>query len=961
MRNRRLTSPSESTFNATLVSSAENEAETFRAQFEKPAVGKSQQGSGVGRQRRGCFHCGESVPPQFALANRSSSNENDPIFCCGGCATAYQLIHDNGLESYYLLLDERGAVRVDSPERTDRFSHFDTTEFQKLFVKELPDSRSQISLCVPQIHCAACVWLLEKLPNILAGVTSARVHMAQRTLTIVWRNEQVSLSRIARMVDSLGYTPHPMSRSNLRSTQNDLSLRDQRQRLVQIGIAAAAAGNNMLIGAALYLGWFSGMDPAMTALFRWLSFLLGWLSLAGPGLVFFRGAYAALRTRTPHMDVPIAIGLIVGGVSGSVNTFRGHGEVYFDSLSALVLLLLVGRWFQAHQQRRAIESVDLLDQLTPRKARRLISHGLGHSDPLRSLPADTVAPSELSGSHQSIASQNVSSCETIPVELLRRDDIVEVLAGEMIPADGIVLTGKSLIDESLLTGESRAVDVSVGAEVSGGTLNLNERLTISVTAVGTESRVGRLAELIESSQSARPRIIEWADQIGAHFVIWVLALAAGTWAVWNLYDAGRSIEVTIALLIVACPCALGLATPLALAVALGKAARNRILIKGADVFQRLTQPGTIWLDKTGTLTQGKLRCLEWFGERSVQPLVAEIESHSSHPVAQALSNCNVRQQQNDAGVNASGEANREGYQLLEDFGKGCESPKHPKEIIQSNRGVQATVGEERFLIGSVGFMREQGIEMNGVVQDWLRQVSQGGGSPVVIARNHQAIAVASIGDAVRSDSRTAVAELKRLGWKVGMLSGDCDSVAQRVAREVGIDREMVHSELTPRQKVAFVESARSGAEGAAPACVVMVGDGVNDSAALAAADVGIAMRDGAEVSLQAAPIYLDRAGIFDVVKVIHGANQTMHTIRRSLVVSLAYNIIAVLMAMFGLINPLVAALLMPLSSTTVIGLAFVNSAFGGSRTHAVEGDKILFDADHRGQPFRSNAPLLDPF
>ena len=541
-----------------------------------------------------CTHCGLPVPTGLVDSTR------DEQFCCGGCQAAYQLIHANGLDAFYRMVDSDGDGQTlrGRAKRESRFLEFDDAAFLQKYAKGLPEGRQEITFSLEGIHCAACVWLIEKLPSIAHGVLEANVRWARRTVTLRWLPSQVALSKIAATLFQLGYTPHPQHAGEAMGHRDQ----ENRRQLIQIGIAAAAAGNNMLIAAALYLGMFSYMSFGMEAMLRYASCGIGLVSLLGPGRIFLRGAMTAIRTRVPHMDLPIALGLSVGGLAGLLNTIRGVGEIYFDSLSVLVFLLLVGRWIQFRQQRNAADAVEMLHRLTPQTARK----------------------------------RDGSETIEIYVDLIQSNDLLEIRPGDLIPVDAEVVEGKSEVDESILTGESRMVAKRVGDSVLAGTQNGADLLLVRATATGRETRLSKIVDLVERATLEKPQIVEWANRIGGYFVATVIALAGITWLIWVGIDASVAINRTVALLIVACPCAVALATPLAISVALGRAAKRKIIIKQGDVFQRLNRPGFLWLDKTGTLTEGKMKVAKWWGDASWLPELAALETKSTHPIAAAI-------------------------------------------------------------------------------------------------------------------------------------------------------------------------------------------------------------------------------------------------------------------------------------------------------------------------------------
>jgi Cu2+-exporting ATPase len=804
-----------------------------------------------------CAHCGADVPAGLV---RQVEQEQ---FCCNGCRTAYEILHGAGLDEFYGIRDRCGTGSPAVEDSSHSFEFFEDPAFIERHVTRDSRGRCHVRLGIASMHCAACVWLLEKLPNLVIGVTEARANIARSALSVTWDNTATSLGEIAAVLARLGYAPHPLDASD-----NAAQDAERRRQLIRIGVAGACAGNAMLIALALYAGMLSGMSPEFLRLFRLTGTAIGIIAICWPGAVFFRGAWAALRTRTPHMDVPVSLGLAVGGAAGTVNAITGSGETYFDTLALLVFLLLVGRYLLYCGRRKAIERVSLLNSLTPRIARLIEADG--H---LRSVSADT----------------------------LRCGDVVEVRAGDLIAGDGQVIAGQSSIDEGLLTGEALPRVVTVGAEVPAGATNLTARIAVRITAVGASSRIGHIMGLVEDAAGRKPQWVLFADRISSGFVGIVLTLAAITAAAWWSVGPAAAINHTAALLIVACPCALGLATPLTLAVALGRAARSGILIKSPQVSEQVARGGRIWLDKTGTITEGRMSVRDWIGSEDVKPLVVAFESQVVHPIADALTR---------AWADVSEEP------PIDDF-----EPVLGSGVRGISCGRMITIGSERFL-------RSSGIEITPEiacrVPAWLNVAW----TPVLIAIGDRTVAAAAVGDTIRPGAVDAIAALRRLGWEVGILSGDHQAVVTAVAREVGVAE--ARGGLSPEEKLQIVRAGRI----AEP--VIMVGDGVNDSAALAAAAVGVAVHGGAEVSLKAADVYIARPGLTGLVDLVRGGRRAVLILRINFAASLTYNMFAVGLAMAGQINPLVAAILMPISSLTVLALAL------GGRTFTASADQPLF-------------------
>lgn len=812
-----------------------------------------------GDAKASCAHCGATVPA-------GKVDPGAPLqFCCGGCRSAYEVIHAAGLDRFYHVRDESAREATPAKGKAKSYAEFDDPLFSSLYVKTDPATGySRAELFLEGMHCAGCAWLVERLPRAQPGVIESRVDRERHLVALTWDPRAVTLSQVARTLDSLGYPPHPARDVAARARRKI----EDRRTLVRLGVAGACAGNLMLLGAALYAGLFDTMSAEHQKLLRWASMLISLVAVAWPGSVFFKGAWAALRTRAPNLDLPIAISLLTGSVWGVVNTILGRGEIYFDSLSALVFALLIGRAVQQRQQRAAVDSVELLFSLTPSSA-RIVREGV---------PVEA------------------------PIEAVKAGDLVEVLAEETIPADGVVESGRSSVNESLLTGESAPVGVDVGSEVHAGATNLAAPIRVRVRSTGEATRVGRLMRMVEEGMRRRAPIVRLADAISIWFVRAMLVLGAGTGIAWWFIDPSRAVDNAAAVLLVVCPCAVGLATPLAVTVAIGRAARRGILIKGGDALQALAGKGVVYLDKTGTITQGKTALVRWVGDDAARPLVAALERTSSHPVARAL----VRD--------------------LADVTSGDPRVEDVEQV--TGLGVTGLVEGQRVAVGSSRFVRGPGARHPEALRAEEDEILRAGLSPVVVAVDGEIVAIAGVGDPIRPDAAGAIRALEQAGWEVRILSGDHPRVVEAVARTLGVPGVRARGGVAPEEKLAAItEASRSGT-------VVMVGDGVNDAAALAAATVGIAVHGGAEASMSAADVYLSTPGLAPVVDLFESSRRTMGIIHTSLGVSIFYNLVSTTLAVTGLITPLVAALFMPVSSLTVLALSVRRRSFQPARESA---------------------------
>jgi Cu2+-exporting ATPase len=780
-------------------------------------------------------------------------------FCCNGCRVVRQTIDACGLGQYYGLRDDGAGAPAQPTGRA--YAELDDQGFLDKHAAFVAEGVRATELVLEGVHCSACVWLLEKLPRVLDGVLEARLDMRRATLRVTWQARVIALSRIARTLDSFGYRPHPGRDGAARAARQ----REDRRFLVHIGVAGAGAGNVMLLAFALYGGQFHGIETEYARLFRGASLVISLIVLLWPGGLFLRGAWAALKTRSAHLDLPISIGLLAGMVAGTVNTILDRGDVYFDSLTGLVFLLLVGRFVQRRLERRAADSVELLFSITPAIAR------LRRGRETHEVPVDTLAV----------------------------DDVVEVLPGDSFPADGVVHEGDSTVNLALLTGESRPRRVREGDAVFAGAVNVARVLGVRVTTCGRDTRVGKLMALVEACSRRKAPIVQLADRMAGWFTVIAIGLSVATLVLWLFLDPGHAVDRAVSLLIVSCPCGLGLATPFAVSVALGRAARQRILIKGGDVLEKLARRSrtapVLFLDKTGTLTDDRLSVTSWttapeVDAGQVRAAVAAIESLSAHPIAQAF---------------ALEHAGAVGATLL----------------ASHDTGIEGEVNGLRLWVGAQSFASARVSSLPAWCERARREITTRAHTPVWIGTGERVLAVAGVGGALRPEAPPIVAACRSGGMRVEILSGDHPETVAAIGAELGLAPELCHGGCSPEDKVHRVETAaRSGP-------VIMVGDGVNDAAALSAATVGVAVHGGAEASLSAADVYLGRPGVGGLLDLLQGSRRTLSVIRRCIGVSLAYNVVAAALAITGVVNAVVAAVLMPLASFTVLGMALWLESF----------------------------------
>ena len=805
-----------------------------------------------------CAHCG------LPVGRRPAWTQAAEPCCCTGCAVVRDALATSGLgETYDRLRDlapSRSPQRAQSPEALV-LAELDRPEFIEQSTQPAEGGRS-VNLFLDGVHCAACVWLVERLPYEMEGVSGARLDLPRARLELTFDPEHVRLSDVGRWLARFGYAARPSRPDAGTASAAERSL------LIRMGVAWALAGNIMLVAFALYSGLDEDPTAPLASAARWFSLALMIPAVTYGAAPFFRRAGASLRSawqarslRHLHLDTPISLGILVGVGQSAWATVMGQGEVWFDSVAVLIAALLTARWIQLRSRRLAGEASDRLLALVPRVARRVDADGV---------------------------------VSVVDVDDLQPDDLIEVPTGEVLPVDGVVEVGESRLDRAALTGEARPEPVSVGSAVEAGTTNLQTPLRIRTRAVGEQTRVGRLLAWVEKGDVKRAPVVLWADRVGGVFVLTVLALAAFTATLWLWLDPAQMPAHVAALLVITCPCALGMATPLALAVASGRAARSGIFVKSDEAVQQLTRIDTVVLDKTGTLTEGRMAVASSTGELADLERVAALEEHVTHPVAEAI-------------VQAFGA----------DIG--------PVSCVEAEAGagVRGLVDSRAVVVGRPDWVAAQtALPMPSEVASSLQDVTARGLTPVVALVDQRWAAVLGIGDRLRPEAGTLVRQLEADGATVHILSGDHPAAVAHVASALGIDAGHAHGGISPEAKREAVEALQAGG-----GTVLMVGDGVNDAAALRQADVGAAVGGGTTAALVAADLFLTRRGIAPLRDALGGARSAMRTVRVLLAISLGYNVLGAAAAVAGLVTPLVAAAAMPVSSLLVVGLALLQPSF----------------------------------
>ncbi|SCL18053.1 Cu+-exporting ATPase [Micromonospora rhizosphaerae] len=733
--------------------------------------------------------------------------------------------------------------------------------------KSLPVAPNQIELAIGGMTCASCAARIEKKLNRMDGVT-ATVNYATEKATVRYADE-VTPDDLIATVEKTGYTavvpPRPTAAGTEATAEPVDELRALRTRL-WVSVALAVP----VILLAMVPAW-------QFDYWQWLSLTLAAPVVGYGGLPFHRAAWINLRHGAATMDTLVSLGTLAAfgwslwalflgdaGMPGMTHPFRfditrtdGAGNIYLEAAAGVTVFILAGRYFEARSKRTAGAAL-----------RALLELGAKDVAVLR------------------------GGVETrVPVDRLVVGDRFVVRPGEKLATDGVVEEGTSAVDASMLTGESVPVEVGPGDTVVGATVNAGGRLVVRATRIGGDTQLAQMAKLVEQAQTGKAAVQRLADRISGVFVPIVIALAAGTLGWWLGAGAGPTAAFTaaVAVLIIACPCALGLATPTALLVGTGRGAQLGILIKGPEVLESTRQVDTVVLDKTGTVTTGKMTLVDVLPAAGQDAdellrLAGALEAASEHPIAQAIA---AGAAEAGALPAVTGFANLEGL------------------------GVTGTVDGRELVVGRLRLLRERGLDVPEEIERAVTDAEAAGRTAVLAGWDGRVRGVLAVADVVKPSSRAAVARLRELGLTPVLLTGDNATVARAVAAEVGIDE--VIAEVLPADKVDVVK--RLQGEGRT---VAMVGDGINDAAALAQADLGLAMGTGTDVAIEASDLTLVRGDLMAAVDAIRLSRRTLGTIKGNLFWAFAYNVAALPLAAAGLLNPMIAGAAMAFSSVFVV-------------------------------------------
>jgi Cu2+-exporting ATPase len=784
-----------------------------------------------------CFHCGEAIPGGVELHARVKSRLQ-PV-CCRGCQAVVEWIEGSGLNSFYEYRTDASPKPELAKFASEKWKCYDNPENLRMLVTQ-EDAGTRINLWVDGLRCVACAWLVEKCLQQFPAVQSVDVNAVTGAMSLRWRIQETPLSVLLAKIESLGYTPYPAG------ADNQTPVRSGRRKLLQqLFVAGVGMGQVMTFAIALYIGETEAMQQLYRDYFKWVSLLLTIPVVFYSSTPFFQGAWNGLRHGYLNIDLPVSLAIAAAFILSAMNTITGSGTVYFDSVTMFVFFILLGRYLQSYIRSRMGKILHMLAAIE----NRVVSRLQGDAE------------------------------EFITVGQIRTGDCLRIKADETFPVDAIVLSGNTLADESLLTGESRPVPKNPGDNIVGGSINLRQSIDIHATAVGEATIIANIRNMAWQAQTRKPEIFAVLDRIASRFVAAVIALSVVSALVWWQIDPQRIIDITLAIWIAACPCALALAAPAALSAASSRLAAAGVWLIRSEALETLAQIDYVVFDKTGTLTSGcssieKIRMYRDMAAGQALEYAAALEKHSNHPYAAAF-------------IYVAGHA------------AGKEIPRATEVQVWEHRGLSGFINGENYRIGVHSFVCSgEKLEHMDTGDIWL-------------ADSKGIIASFSVGDPLRHDALELTRNLRELGLQMEILSGDHESRVQEVAYRLGI--EHYYSRQSSTDKMERIRQLQ-----AAGKKVLMLGDGANDTPVLSAADVSAAINGGSAMAQSSADLLLTGQGLLPVLNAIAVAHRARNIIRQNIAWALFYNALSLPLAVTGMLQPWVAAIGMPASSLLVI-------------------------------------------
>ena len=800
-----------------------------------------------------CFHCNQPVPEGVKLTVEINGRK-EPV-CCPGCLAVSEAIIGLGLQNYYKYRTNTARTPETSVENNiKKLFIYDRPDIQQQFIRQLPGNRLEAVLILEDMVCPACAWLIENRIAALEHVEDVDLNYTTRTLKLKWDNLHIKLSRILHEILKIGYRAYPYNEQQ----EKILHEKERKVQLQKLGLAGLLGMQVMMISIALYFRGWGLEEQALRNFLQWVCLLLTLPVIFYSASPFFKSAYLQIRNLHPGMDIPVSLGISIAFIASVLSTVSGSGEIYYDSVVMFTFFLLTGRYLEFMSRKKAGEFTDKLKKIIPATTTRLFVSGSSLVE------------------------------EVVPVIDLKQGDKILVRAGEVIPADGIITAGKSPVDESIISGESKPVTREKGAATIGGSINMDSPLQILVKNTGPDTVLSRIIELSETVNSKKSEFAEFSNRAGSWFVIIVIAIAISVAWYWSTVNPSLALPSTIAVLVATCPCALALAAPAAFTTAVTTLLRSGIAVTDKNAIEILPKSNHVIFDKTGTLTFGKLSletviCPEGQSRDECLSIAAALERQSEHPVAKSII-------MHAKSINARVASDITGF---------------PGE------GIMGKLDNKKYYIGTRSFiLKHANLQPDSTDITGDRETD----TVVLLASESKILGKFIFSDLIRPDARELIDFIKSTGKKVSLLSGDQPVCVDAIAHDLGI--KDTKGGLKPEDKLRILQELRAGNN-----TVIMVGDGINDAPVLAAADTSIAMGSGSDLAKINAKMILLSSNLTGIEAAFRICQKTHRVIIQNIFWAIGYNLSVVPVAAMGLVAPWMAAIGMSISSLIVIANA----------------------------------------
>ncbi|KAA0257144.1 heavy metal translocating P-type ATPase [Deferribacter autotrophicus] len=796
-----------------------------------------------------CKHCLLKINKNAAI--KEEIDGETVYFCCAGCKNVYHILKEGGFESFY---EKRKNYKPGPPP--------EVTVTEDLFIEDIKelDDEYEIELLLTNIRCASCIWLIEKYLQKLSGITYIRVNYATHKAKIRWKKEKTTLREIINKIQSIGYCPLPASHT---STDNILA-NEKKDYFYRFSIAAFFTMQIMIYSFALYAGYFQGIDPELKHLFQIIVWILATPVVFYSGWPFMKNTLLFLKQRKFNMDTLVFLSSFTAYVYSVIAIFNGK-EVYFDTSSMIITLILLGRFIELDAKAKATRELSLLYSLQPKQIKLLNNFNL------KDYLAGKIKP------------------VITPLSNVTINSYIEVHPGETIPVDGKLISGETEVDESMLTGEALPVKKGDGTHVFAGTINLNSRIVIKATVHPKETVLSKIIDAVQQAQQSKIHIQTLAEKVIGIFVPAILLISFSTFIFWY-YTYGATLTAlmnAISVLAIACPCALGLATPLAILVAISNATKNGIIIKNGQILELLPKSKHFYFDKTGTLTIGKPEIIKIipFGisEEDVLKYAASVERLSSHVLAKAVTSA-----------------------YTGEFINIVKSKELP------GKGVEASDGTNLYYVGNLNLMKEKNIHIDSTVLEIFEKYAKEGYLTIFVAKNDDILGLILLSDKIKQSASSVIKFLLAQKKKITVITGDNYFSAAKIVKTLGLNVNLI-TDITPLDKAKIIKHSKEMKE--LPA---MIGDGINDAPALKEADISIAMGKGTDIAIESSDAVLLNSDIKLLIYFHKLSQKTMNIIKGNLFWAFSYNIIAIPLAVSGKIHPIISAASMSISSLFVV-------------------------------------------